>query len=349
MYLVYAPNVRAGGGLVLLQGLLAAWTGSPCFRAVFDRRAREVLFVPAGVSVDWTAPGAFSRVFAEWRLRAAVRDGAQILCFHGIPPIFLGRNARANITVFLQNRLVVERGSLRAYPLKTQMRVGLERWFFRRKIHSVGKIIVQSLSMRRAVGGALAGDTSEGPKIYIRPFVPHDLEPGPVAETHTFDFIYPANGEAHKNHSLLIEAWEILKADGYSLSLALTLGPQDEELWSQVKARVDSANLAVTNLGLVPRELMGKLYSSAGALILPSTTESFCLPLVEAARFDLPILAGELDYVRDVCEPVQTFDPNSAISIARAVKRYLRKAETQVPLEGPESFWNALAADSSTP
>ena len=37
----------------------------------------------------------------------------------------------------------------------------------------------------------------------------------------------------------------------------------------------------------------------------------------------MPILAPELDYVRDVVEPDQTFDPNSPTSIARAVLRHL--------------------------
>jgi hypothetical protein len=41
--------------------------------------------------------------------------------------------------------------------------------------------------------------------------------------------------------------------------------------------------------------------------------------------------------VRDVCAPVQTFDPASAVSIARAVQRFLGPAEP--PLEP------ALAAD----
>jgi glycosyltransferase involved in cell wall biosynthesis len=346
MYLVYAPNVRAGGGLVLLQALLTAWSGDPRFRAIFDERAREVLSIPTGVSVDWTAPGVFSRMTAEWRLRAAVRDGAHILCFHGIPPIFVGRSARSNIMVFLQNRLVVENGSLRAYRLKTRMRVRLESWLFRRKMHSIGEIVVQSLSMKRALR-ALAGDGAENPQIRITPFVPNDLEPCPATASHAFDFIYPANGEPHKNHWILIEAWEILKTEGYRPSLAVTLGAEDDELWGRIKTRVDGAGLAVTNLGLVPSQFMAKLYSSAGALVFPSTIESFGLPLAEAVRFNLPILAAELDYVRDVCDPVQTFDPNSAVSIARAVKRHLRRAEKQIPLAGPEAFWNALAADPS--
>ena len=59
------------------------------------------------------------------------------------------------------------------------------------------------------------------------------------------------------------------------------------------------------------------------ALIFPSLAESFGLPLVEAQEFNKPILASELDFVRDVCSPVDTFDPKSSLSIARAVKRFL--------------------------
>ena len=36
----------------------------------------------------------------------------------------------------------------------------------------------------------------------------------------------------------------------------------------------------------------------------------------------MPILAAERDYVRDVVAPVVSFDPESALSIARAVMRY---------------------------
>ena len=46
-------------------------------------------------------------------------------------------------------------------------------------------------------------------------------------------------------------------------------------------------------------------------------------PLIEAKYLNLPVLAGELDYIRDLIDPIQTFDPNSSISIYRAVKRFL--------------------------
>ncbi len=59
------------------------------------------------------------------------------------------------------------------------------------------------------------------------------------------------------------------------------------------------------------------------ALIFPSKTESLGLPLIEAASAGLPIIASELDFVRDVCVPNETFDPYSSTSISRAVKRLL--------------------------
>ena len=45
--------------------------------------------------------------------------------------------------------------------------------------------------------------------------------------------------------------------------------------------------------------------------------------LLEARALGVPVLAPERDYVRDVCEPRQTFDPASPRSIADAVRRFL--------------------------
>jgi len=56
------------------------------------------------------------------------------------------------------------------------------------------------------------------------------------------------------------------------------------------------------------------------------------LPLIEAREANIDIIAPELDYVRDVVCPVETFDPLSPISIARAVKRYLGIPEMPIEL-----------------
>ena len=81
-----------------------------------------------------------------------------------------------------------------------------------------------------------------------------------------------------------------------------------------------------------------ELYKCAGALIFPSASESFGLPLVEAAACGLPIVAAETDYVRDVVIPLETFDPESAVSIARAVRRFLGCPETPGPVMTASEF-----------
>ncbi|MDA9221646.1 glycosyltransferase, partial [Methylophilaceae bacterium] len=80
-----------------------------------------------------------------------------------------------------------------------------------------------------------------------------------------------------------------------------------------------------------------KLYNQSNALIYPSLLESFGLPLVEASQLNLPILASELDYVRDVIDPIEVFDPTSPISISRAVKRFAG-FYYQPPLKDAKSF-----------
>ena len=62
------------------------------------------------------------------------------------------------------------------------------------------------------------------------------------------------------------------------------------------------------------------------------------MPLIEASQLDLPVIAAELDYVRDILDPVETFDPESSMSITRAVKRFMGKNEQSLPLLNATEF-----------
>ena len=66
------------------------------------------------------------------------------------------------------------------------------------------------------------------------------------------------------------------------------------------------------------------IYSKCKALVFPSFVETLGLPLVEAKKFKLDVIASELDYVRDIVDPNETFDPQSSLSMYRAIKRYLK-------------------------
>jgi glycosyltransferase involved in cell wall biosynthesis len=175
------------------------------------------------------------------------------------------------------------------------------------------------------------------PKIRVLPFLDDSGEmPSQTVITH--DFIYVADGEAHKNHRNLLAAWTLLAAEDIRPSLALTLDARFKNLIDDIAAACLRHQLKIINLGTMSRAELLRLYAACGALIFPSTSESFGLPLIEASRIGLPIVAAELDYVRDVCEPIQTFDPKSPNSMARAVRRFLGVAEQRHHVRSAKEF-----------
>jgi glycosyltransferase involved in cell wall biosynthesis len=179
--------------------------------------------------------------------------------------------------------------------------------------------------------------------IEILPFaVP--LEARQSERERLFDFVYVADGEAHKNHRTLVEAWVRLKQRGLTPSLALTLSKRDTALKQWVALQAETYGLRISDLGVVSHAEIANLYSQASALVFPSLSESFGLPLIEARESGLTILAGELDFVRDVCEPAETFDPTSPVSLERAVLRFLGEAEKPQQVSSAAEFLAAVNA-----
>jgi glycosyltransferase involved in cell wall biosynthesis len=158
-----------------------------------------------------------------------------------------------------------------------------------------------------------------------------------------FDFLYVASGEAHKNHAALISAWCVLADEGLFPSLALTLASEAEAaLVTRIAKESAGRGLRIHNLGSLPHDQLVAIYRQSGALIYPSGFESFGLPLIEARLAGIPILAPELDYVRDITDPDETFDPRSVVSIARAVRRHLQGRQQVPELPGGDAFLEQL-------
>jgi glycosyltransferase involved in cell wall biosynthesis len=347
--ILYAPNVHTGGGYVLLRGLLLAWPGGQPLTVFLDERARGNLPLADGVSAHWVRPSVRSRWQAERALRAASGTQTTVLCFHGLPPLLsnVGR-----VVLFQQNRLYLGLTPLSQFGLKTAVRLAFGQFVNRIFRHRVARYLVQTPSMARELThwyGKPPRGQAHAP-VQVLPFVDGWPEPpGPGAEVPRWDFIYVSHGESHKNHRNLLAAWRLLAEMGLKPSLALTLGPRDQSVIAMAEALRQSTGAAVSNLGHLPREQVLQLYGNARALIFPSTSESFGLPLIEARCLGLPVLAPEADYVRDVCIPAETFDPMSPVSIARAVQRFLGQPEPMQPIGQAADLWKALQAPPPDP
>lgn len=333
--IVHAPNIHQGGGRALLVPLLEAVRGS-CI-AILDARLHLPPVLPPNLTVMRISPTLRGRLIAEWRLQQLAKAGDVVLCFGNLPP--LCRNLGC-VKVFLQNRYLLGRRDLSAFRWPVRLRLLVERFWMRFRLTKAMQVFVQTSTMARELA------LEAGIQACVLPFFPVAAPCQTTSERQRFDFIYVATGEPHKNHHNLVEAWKLLAKDGLFPSLCLTLDHEkDHRLLTWVEFQARTEHLLIENIGLISRQEIDRHYRESGALIYPSTLESFGLPLLEGAAAGLPILAAELDYVRDVSVPVQTFDPSSPVSIARAVKRYLGVAESPPQPLSPAAFLQIIQAE----
>jgi len=334
--LFYAPNVHTGGGLVLLQALLADWPADLPMLAWLDARARDQLPLPAAARVHWVQATPLSRLAGESSLAREARTGDRVLCFHGLPPLL--PNPAENV-VFLQNMHYLGNIDLSESTRWVRWRQRFEQTLFRLGRGRVAGYWVQTPTMARELRAWWPGMPTP---VNVLPYARPIEAPLPTGDRR-WDFVYVADGEPHKNHRTLVEAWKLLADEGLRPTLALTLPARNSALSQWVRAQAERHGLGIEDLGFLPHAEVMSLYGRVGALIFPSRGESFGLPLFEARELGLPILASERDYVRDICQPVQTFDPDSALSIARAVRRFLgSNSPTVAPVSAAE-FLRAIA------
>lgn len=334
---IHAINVHQGGGRSLLLPIIESLPAGMESILCLDSRMQLPENMRQEIRIRRVRTTVFHRFMAEVWLLNNVAPGDVVLCFGNLPPLF---RLRGHAAVFVQNRYLVDAVKLDAFPLRTQMRLFVERIWLSRKMVNVDEFIVQTPSMKNL----LDARTKEKIPARVLPFVAMQMESvrsatSPKVYKEKFNFVYVASGEPHKNHRQLIEAWCQLAKEGLFPSLRLTLlAANFPVLCDWLGQKIKQYELSVENVGSVPHAQVGQLYEQADALIYPSTFESFGLPLIEARQAGLPVLAPELDYVRDVIAPEQTFDPESAVSIARAVKRFMGVDEQALPLLDAAGF-----------
>jgi glycosyltransferase involved in cell wall biosynthesis len=331
---LHAPNIHTGGGMVLLHAFFST-PKLPVRLAQLDERIKNSVNLPPDVIKHFVNRSVISRLYAEWRLWRKSTTNDVVLCFHGLPPLL---SVRGHVVVFVQNRILFETGSLAGYPFFTRIRLTIERLWSRAMRGNCNRYIVQTPSMKIAVQNCLGSDVD----VSVLPFASSVDSFAPKttsASVRKYDFVYVASGEAHKNHNNLLEAWRLLADAGLKPSLALTINSQSFPFSSaEITRYTQEYGLNIVNLDQVLALNIPNLYQSSSALIFPSKTESLGLPLVEATQYGLPVIASELDYVRDVIQPAETFDPNSPVSIARAVRRILGNVESTVQIRSAKEF-----------
>ena len=140
-------------------------------------------------------------------------------------------------------------------------------------------------------------------------------------------FLMVGTIEPRKGHAQILEAFELLWHEGVQISL-LIIGKQGwmvEDLVEKIKTHP----LICKQLFWLPRvsdEELQTAYRQSTCLIAGSFGEGFGLPLIEAAHYQLPILARDIDVFREVAGPYAEFSTGSTSEEwAAVIKKWLQK------------------------
>lgn len=335
---IHAVNVSYGGGKVLLNSIISNSIHKKNIffhldkRFIVDAKKLNILY-------DSFSPSIFGRIYAEYILWKSTTKIDHVICFGNLPPI---KRLKASTTLFIQNRLLLESYNFPNFSIKLKTRLFLERVWLKFFYKNADQIIVQTPSMKKLVIDNLSNDIP----VKVLTLVGDAYNRKKIkVKKNTLDrdktFIYVASGEPHKNHKNLIEAWCMLADENIYPTLKLTLDVKrscDKKVYDWIRAKIDSHRLKVINLGHLSTSGLLKEYLASSALIYPSLFESMGLPLIEARNISLSVIASELDYVRDIVDPVESFNPNSTISIYKAVKRFLKQKSKIVSIHTLDDF-----------
>ena len=132
-------------------------------------------------------------------------------------------------------------------------------------------------------------------------------------------FSYISLPIVHKQHRVLLDAWETLFAKGISIPLQVTIPENYPALFERV-TNMQAKGIPILNLGKVNLETaIAKTFESKYC-IFPSTMETLGLGMLEATLLGRILLTTDLPFVTEVVKPSLTFKAENAAAIVEAVE-----------------------------
>jgi glycosyltransferase involved in cell wall biosynthesis len=145
-------------------------------------------------------------------------------------------------------------------------------------------------------------------------------------------FFYPANFWPHKNHEILLIAYQIYRHQAGSSAWDLVLAGSDDprRLELQVLAKRLGIDRHVLFKGHMPDTDFAQLFSTAAALAFPSLHEGFGIPPLEAMTLGVPVLSSDAGSLPEVVGLAGLLiDPRKPVELAAAMQSLASSDELQ--------------------
>ena len=170
-------------------------------------------------------------------------------------------------------------------------------------------------------------------------------------------FLMVATIEPRKGHLQALAAFDLLWQEGVEVNLAvvghegwISLPAHERRTIPQIVAQLQQHPQRERQLfwlrGIDDAHLQ-QVYQASDCLLMASEGEGYGLPLIEAARYGLPVLARDIPVFREVAQQhAAYFAGMDAASLADAIRHWLtQQADGSAPASGamPWLTWRAHA------
>jgi glycosyltransferase involved in cell wall biosynthesis len=146
--------------------------------------------------------------------------------------------------------------------------------------------------------------------------------------------LFVGNLKPHKNLGRLLRAFALLRERGRT-NLTLVLVGDDRKRKQSVMGECARLGISevVRHVPWVAEDLLPQLYASADLVVMPSTSEGFGFPVLEAMACGTPVVCSNATSLPEVGgDAVEYFDPYNVEEMAAAIERVLDSPSLQAEM-----------------
>lgn len=186
------------------------------------------------------------------------------------------------------------------------------RFFFRRSLRVSDNVLVQTPLMGelvKRIPGApskitVAAKAVEGLNEVKSESLPSEIDL--ILESGlgkaAFTFLYVSTFFPHKNHAVLVKAFEVLAHHNpRNVRLLLTINESELVRLGGDNARALIKSGHILPLGWMDKRYLKSLYEVSDACLMPSILESLSSAHLEAMHWGKPLVVSDVPYARDLC------------------------------------------------
>lgn len=308
MILIDSVYINNGGGLVLLKYLVSNFINRDEVFFLFDQRTKYLFSDCYKGNSIFISNSIYERYFFYKENQEKFK---KVLCFGNVPPPL---RLKAEVYVYFHQKLFLSVPE--EFSIKNKIIYFLKQNILNFFKNNADLWLVQSNNI--AEGLSYKYKLNKEEKIVIAPFYP----PLDLLDTNKKilknSFLYVSNSSPHKNHYKLIESFCLAYDQLKQGNLTVTVPENDINLCDFIKKKV-SLGYPIKNVGFIERKKLTQIYLNHEYLIFPSLAESFGLGLVEGIDGECKIIAADLSYTYEICEPSLVFNPYSVESMKNAI------------------------------